>query len=149
MTSFPERLINLRESHDWSKTYVAKHIGLKNMQTYANWEYGKSEPDQKALKDLANLFDVSTDYLLGNSDKRHYYDLTKKEKMDLSDLADKLLEGTTADAESDYMGEPSTPEQKANLRAAILTAMELNKMQAKKKFTPKKYRDSKGENGNN
>ena len=119
------------------------------MQTYANWEYGKSEPDQKALKDLANLFDVSTDYLLGNSDKRHYYDLTKKEKMDLSDLADKLLEGTTADAESDYMGEPSTPEQKANLRAAILTAMELNKMQAKKKFTPKKYRDSKGENGNN
>ncbi|KAF0340620.1 helix-turn-helix domain-containing protein [Pediococcus acidilactici] len=67
MSVFTDRLINLRESHDWSKTYVANHIGLKNMQTYANWEYGRSEPDQQMLINLANLFDVTVDYLLGRT----------------------------------------------------------------------------------
>ncbi|MCI2961053.1 helix-turn-helix domain-containing protein [Pediococcus pentosaceus] len=71
MSTFTDRLINLRESHDWSKTFVANHIGLKNMQTYANWEYGKSEPDQQMLVNLANLFDVSVDYLLGRTQDKH------------------------------------------------------------------------------
>lgn len=145
---FGERLRTLRKENNYTQETLAAKIGVSS-KTIGTWERSTREPPIETITKLANLFDVSTDYLLGNSDKPHYYNLTKKEKMDLSDLADKLLEGTTADAESDYMGEPSTPEQKANLRAAILTAMELNKMQAKKKFTPKKYRDNKGENGNN
>ena len=35
------------------------------MQTYANYEYGRREPDFETTKKLANLFNVSTDYLLG------------------------------------------------------------------------------------
>ncbi|XRJ97008.1 helix-turn-helix domain-containing protein [Latilactobacillus sakei] len=71
MSQFSDRIINLRESHDWSKTYVANHLGLKNMQTYANWEYGKSEPDNEMLTKIAKLFDVSTDYLLGNTNEKN------------------------------------------------------------------------------
>ena len=66
MSEFTKKLINLRESHDWSKTYVANHLGLKNMQTYANWEYGKSEPDNEMLAKIARLFDVSVYFLVGN-----------------------------------------------------------------------------------
>lgn len=71
MTAFSERLISLREARGWSKTYVANHLGLKNMQTYANYEYGRREPDLETTAKLANLFNVSTDYLLGRetSDK--------------------------------------------------------------------------------
>ena len=71
MSEFSERLTNLRENKGWSKTYVAKTIGLSSMQTYANWEYGRTEPDFETTKKLANLFNVSTDYLLGRktSDK--------------------------------------------------------------------------------
>lgn len=65
MTAFSERLISLREARGWSKTYVANHLGLKNMQTYANYEYGRREPDLETTAKLANLFNVSTDYLLG------------------------------------------------------------------------------------
>ena len=50
MSEFGERLTNLRESRGWSKTYVAKAIGLSSMQTYANYEYGRREPDFKMLK---------------------------------------------------------------------------------------------------
>lgn len=69
MTAFSERLISLREARGWSKTYVANHLGLKNMQTYANYEYGRREPDLETTTKLAKLFNVSTDYLLGRDPK--------------------------------------------------------------------------------
>ena len=40
------------------------------MQTYANYEYGKREPDFNTVKQLADLFEVSLDYLLGKSDRK-------------------------------------------------------------------------------
>ncbi|WP_283584666.1 MULTISPECIES: helix-turn-helix domain-containing protein [Lactobacillaceae] len=79
MSEFGERLTNLRESKGWSKTYVAKAIGLSSMQTYANYEYGRREPDFSTVNKLANLFNVSADYLLGRK--------TDNEKT--ADLADK------------------------------------------------------------
>ena len=68
MSKFSDKLQALREEKGWSKTYVSKMIGLSNMQTYANWEYGRTEPDFQMTSKLANLFNVSTDYLLGNDD---------------------------------------------------------------------------------
>lgn len=79
MSEFGERLTNLRENKGWSKTYVAKAIGLSSMQTYANYEYGRREPDFSTVDKLANLFDVSTDYLLGR----------KESAIKTADLADK------------------------------------------------------------
>lgn len=69
MSDFSTRLSALREQKGWSKTYVAKQIGLTSMQTYANYEYGRREPDFETTKKLANLFNVSTDYLLGRDPK--------------------------------------------------------------------------------
>lgn len=80
MTAFSERLISLRESRGWSKTYVANHLGLKNMQTYANYEYGRREPDLETTTKLAKLFNVSTDYLLGRD--------PKEDDLKTADLAD-------------------------------------------------------------
>jgi len=65
-----ERLTILREEHEWTKTYVAKQLGLKNLGTYANWEYGTREPDNEMLTKIAQLYNVSTDYLLGLSEDR-------------------------------------------------------------------------------
>ena len=50
MSEFSKKLTQLREQRGWSKTYVAKAIGLSSMQTYANWEYGRTEPDFEMLK---------------------------------------------------------------------------------------------------
>lgn len=71
MIVFGERIKRLRESRGWTKTYVANRIGLSRMQVYANYEYGNREPDFETVSKLADLFEVSTDYLLGrgaNSD---------------------------------------------------------------------------------
>lgn len=96
MSEFSERLTNLRENKGWSKTYVAKTIGLKSMQTYANWEYGRTEPDFSMLSKIANLFGVSTDYLLNGN---------KEEKDKTADLADDDVLFT-------YKGKPLSEEDK-------------------------------------
>lgn len=142
---FIRRIINLREENNLSQVDLAKKLDM-DKSTMSKIEHGTRKVSSDELQKMVNIFNVSADYLLGNTDKKHYYDLTDKEKTDLGILADKLLEGSTSEAESDFYGEPSTDEQKANLRAAIMTALELNKTQAKKKFTPKKYRDNTDNN---
>lgn len=38
------------------------------MQTYANYEYGSREPDLELLKKISEIYNVSTDYLLGRTE---------------------------------------------------------------------------------
>lgn len=146
MSQFSDRIINLRESHDWSKTYVANHLGLKNMQTYANWEYGKSEPDNEMLTKIANLFDVSTDYLLGNTDKRHYYDLTSKDKKGIDKQIEDMMSGVSDNSLAYFQnGAELDDDDKKLLEASLRQVLETSRVLAKKKFTPKKYRDTDDE----
>ncbi|MGL5899018.1 MAG: helix-turn-helix domain-containing protein [Lactobacillaceae bacterium] len=134
---FGKRLRDLRIENHYTQETLADKLGI-SYKTIGSWERGTREPPIKTIRQLSKLFNVTTDYLLGKSNKKHYYDLTNKERIDLGKLADEMLAGTTTEAEADFWGEPSTQEQKDNLRAAILTALEINKIQAKKKFTPKK-----------
>lgn len=66
MTDFSNKLKQLRESKGWSKTNVAKHLGVR-LSTYANWEYGISEPDIETINQIATFYDVSNGYLMGNN----------------------------------------------------------------------------------
>lgn len=57
------RLRELRKGKGLSQEQVAKMIGISR-PAYVNYEAGKSRPIRK-IDELAKLFDVSTDYLLG------------------------------------------------------------------------------------
>ncbi|MBC2012347.1 helix-turn-helix transcriptional regulator [Listeria marthii] len=69
MDTLPEKLEYLRNRKGWSKVEVAKRLGMKASSTYSNWEYGNREPDLDTLKRIADLYDVSVDYLLGRTEK--------------------------------------------------------------------------------
>lgn len=58
-----ERLRSLRLSHNMSQAEVAAKIGVTRV-AYLQYENGVSRPVRK-LKELAALFDVSVDYILG------------------------------------------------------------------------------------
>ncbi len=62
-----------RKAKGLTQTEVAKIIGI-TQNGYSYWETGKSKIDNEQLKKLAELFDVSTDYLIGNDDvpKRNF-----------------------------------------------------------------------------
>lgn len=102
MSVLGNRLKEEREKRGWSQVFVAKKLGLKRSSTYANWEYGIREPDVETIKALADLFELSPNYLTGYMDKveeekAKYEVLTKeelirREKEKLADMIIKLPE---------------------------------------------------------
>ena len=62
--TFPKRLQNLRERRRISRRVLSELCGLsKNM--IAQYERGEKEPTAGALVEIADFFEVTTDYLLG------------------------------------------------------------------------------------
>ena len=59
------RIKELRESREWSKTELAKRLGMKSYTSVTKWENGSNLPRGFELIKLAEMFNVSTDYLLG------------------------------------------------------------------------------------
>lgn len=68
MTVTGDRLRALRQDLGMSQEEVAKKIGVSR-PAYVNYEQGKSRPVRK-LKELAALFDVTTDYILGKDEEK-------------------------------------------------------------------------------
>jgi transcriptional regulator with XRE-family HTH domain len=58
-----ERLTKLRNQHGFTQQRVADSLGISR-GAYANYEIGTREPDAENLKKLAELYNVTVDYLL-------------------------------------------------------------------------------------
>lgn len=58
-----ERIKMLRENHNISQAELAKRLGITRSSVNA-WELGLNVPSTQYIIELAELFKVSTDYLL-------------------------------------------------------------------------------------
>lgn len=67
MEEFQERLRRLRERQRRKQYVVSELCGL-NRGSIRRYERGEMEPSAKALKAIADYFDVSIDYLLGRTE---------------------------------------------------------------------------------
>ena len=65
---FFKRLYDLRVDNDMTQQQVADHLTC-NRQVYARYERGLREIPVSMLIKLADLYKVSTDYILGLTDK--------------------------------------------------------------------------------
>lgn len=65
------RLKALRQEKDYTQEYVANKIDIKR-SAYAHYENCTREPDSETLSKIADLFDVSIDYILYRTDIRKY-----------------------------------------------------------------------------
>jgi len=63
--NFSKIIKDLREQNNFSQSYVAKKLGIKQ-SSYSKYELCKARPEYENLVKLANLYDVSVDYLLEN-----------------------------------------------------------------------------------
>ena len=68
MSAFSVRLRELRTSKRVTQKQAAEGVGLSE-RIYQSYELGEKEPTLGNINKLADYFDVSTDYLLGRSDK--------------------------------------------------------------------------------
>ncbi|MCM1179943.1 MAG: helix-turn-helix domain-containing protein [Clostridium sp.] len=60
------RIKQLREELGITQSELGKKLGVVK-QTISSWENDVSNPNNEAIALMANIFNVSTDYLLGNS----------------------------------------------------------------------------------
>lgn len=67
LTNFPQKLKELRKEKKLTQTELASKLNI-SQKSYSNWESGKVEPTLDNIIKLANILDVTVDYLLGRSD---------------------------------------------------------------------------------
>ncbi|MGE8003988.1 helix-turn-helix domain-containing protein [Lysinibacillus sp. NPDC093216] len=142
MNTLGDRLTYLREKKGWTKTHVAKKLGIKTMSTYANWEYNLRQPDNEMLLKIADLYEVSVDYLLtGRVDvKVNGKKVLSKEERDVAKRMDELRDDLSSATGLLFNGEPMSEEAKESLLEAMEFGIRLAKKN-NKKFINKKYRD--------
>lgn len=134
-----QRIKLLSDEKKMSFAELERKLGFAN-SSIRKWD--ERTPGIDKIQKVANYFDVSTDYLLGRTEKRRYYDLTEKDERDIQRELEKIIEdmsNTEAIAFSKDTEELS-PEARAAILSSIEESLRIGKALAKKKFTPKKYR---------
>lgn len=121
---------------------VERKIGISNGQI-RRWD--NVSPKSETLKKAADYFDVSVDYLLGRTDKKRYYDLTKKDEREIQRELKKVIDGEDVDnAFAAFDGkvlDELSEEDRELLIASWENTLKLTKRLAKKKFTPYNHRN--------
>ena len=115
-----QRIKLLSDEKKMSFAELERKLGFAN-SSIRKWD--ERTPGIDKIQKVADYFDVSTDYLLGRTEKRRYYDLTEKDERDIQKELEKIIED---------MG---------NSESIAFSKDTEELSPAKKKFTPKKYRD--------
>lgn len=132
-----DKIRTLANQHDMSLPQLEMELGLGN-GTISRWK--TSSPNTDKLLKIANFFHVSMDYLLEREDEITT-SLSKKDERDIA----KRLENTLAELENTqnalmFSGEPLDEETRELLKASLENSIRIAKINAKQKFTPKKYK---------
>lgn len=138
MTTY-DRIKKLCDEHNLAVTALEKEL------KFGRGSIGKirnSNPSTIRLQKIADYFNVSIDYLLGTeTEKTPTPGLTAKDERDIA----KKLQSTLDDLENGadglmFDGEPLDDETRALLRDSLQNQLQMTKLLAKQKFTPKKYK---------
>ena len=80
-----DRIKALRDSRGWTQAELARRMNMTR-NGINSWEQGLSMPSPQSLVDLARLFSVSTDYLLG-VEKHNTVNVTGLDEKDVALIA--------------------------------------------------------------
>lgn len=108
---FPERLKQLRKEAGLTQKNIADNFNT-SPQSYAQWEKGLRSPSKESLEKLAEFFNVSIDYLLGNSDIKNSSEIDE-EKLDRA-----------IDESLGFNGKPATEQERENMKEALRIYLE-------------------------
>ena len=129
------RIKELANQNGISLPTLESELGFGN-STIVKWD--KSTPNAEKLNAVAKYFGVSMDYLLNGVDEDG---LSEKDNKDIA----RRLESTLEELENSqdglmFSGEPLDDETRELLKASLENSIRIAKINAKQKFTPKKYR---------
>lgn len=123
-----------------SQTDLCNTLGFK-MSTFSDWIHAKTYPRIDKIELLANYFGITkADLVEEHNDNEPF---SSKDELDIA----KRLEATLNDLESNealmFSGEPLDDATKELLRLSLENSLRIAKVNAKEKYTPKKYKNDK------
>lgn len=71
MLNFGSKIVELRKAKNWSQEELAKHIQSSRIMI-GKYERNDNSPSIEVLLKIANAFDVSVDYLIGEGSLSSY-----------------------------------------------------------------------------
>ncbi len=134
------RLRELRKSSGYSQEDIAEKLNIST-SAYGFYEQGKTIPNADTISFLADLYDVTTDYILGKSNhpkltRRHERDIEK----DLEDMKKQLEDGTLM---MDLEGQQIDEEIMQFIIDNMENTLTLAKLKANEKFGSKNKKPKK------
>ena len=86
MSTLSVRLKQARKHAKLTQNEVSLKTSI-NRATLANWEVGRTEPDTNTLSRLADLYNVSLDYLFGKTNELYSYEnANNSSKQQITDM---------------------------------------------------------------
>ena len=131
------RLRELRKANELSQGDMAEKLDMTT-SAYGYYEQGKSKPSPETLSDIADIFGVTTDYLLGRSSNPK---LSHKNEVDIQKDLEAMKENFNKGAlQMQLDGEELDDEVIQYILDNLEDALTIAKIKSKEKFTPKKYK---------
>jgi len=136
-----DSLKTLRAKHGMSQADLAKKLSV-TQQAVGRWEREQTSPDFAMLKKMADIFNVSTDYLLGvhPPQKNSLPSLNAKDEREITRMMDDMKDRLMQEEGLMFDGQPASPESIQSILDAMQIGMEMAKKRNKAKYTLKKYR---------
>lgn len=150
-----ERIKQARLEKGLDQLALCEKLSIEQ-STLSNYENGRRIPKPDMIVKMADIFGVSTDYLLGKTDMRtpngyssattaisntdKHATLTSKDHIEIDEYIENFENELLSQTGLMLDGEPMTQESKEKLLAALRIGAEMAKKEAKEKYTPKKYR---------
>ncbi|MBX4145935.1 helix-turn-helix domain-containing protein [Paenibacillus lautus] len=136
------RIKTLRKQAKLTQKQVADQLGMGS-SNFGHIENDRVIPSSSDLQKIADILHTTADYLLGRAveKNRPYYELNDKDERDIAEELNRLMSDLESDSSLAFMGEPMDEEDRELLRISLENTLRMSKEMAKKKFTPKKFRD--------
>lgn len=131
------RMRELRRINGFSQEDIAKRLDIST-SAYGFYEQGKTVPNAKTLEFLADMYEVTVDYLLGRSSNPR---LKARDEVDIARNVEEMKQSLeNGSLRMSLDGEEITDEVKEFILDQIENTITLAKIKSKDKFTPKKYK---------
>lgn len=135
-----EQIRDIAKSKGYSVNKLEKELGFARSSIN---KFNKNKPSVEKLQQIADLLEVSLDYLLSNTDetiKEKAPELTTRDEKDIEKILNNTREQLLSQEGLMFDGDPASPEAIDSILSAMQIGMEMAKKKNKEKYTPKKYK---------
>lgn len=132
-----KRITMLRKELKLTQAQLAQKLGV-GRTTVNGYEQGIISPPPEKIKMMSEIFDVTTDYIIGKSDDRL---LTVRDNNDIAEKMKDLLQ-TIELSQNDltFNGQELDDITRQLLIQSLQNSLEIGKTISKAKYTPNKFR---------